>query len=299
MCNGKARRYTSLPAGPGAMLRRWKTCRLPATSGRGRARAPNRGVRARRRRARPRPSSTGASRPGCASTGSAPARRAGCRRPHATGDDDDDRETARRRAPGTRARGLVRVRRVPDGRARLGVAVTRGARSSAAVRRGSGDRRRFDRTPARPRPGPAECLDRLSERERTVLLLTFYEDKQAAEVAARARLNGGQRAHNPASRPEAPARLRDRAIDAMTASAAPLRSNSRRSSSTGWASSTTRRSAYRRALPRLRRVQREPARAGRAGRRDPHCPARCRARRATGGFVHDWPRRGFSCVSMR
>jgi RNA polymerase sigma-70 factor (ECF subfamily) len=27
------------------------------------------------------------------------------------------------------------------------------------------------------------CLDRLSERERTVLLMTFYEDKQAAEVA--------------------------------------------------------------------------------------------------------------------
>ncbi len=37
----------------------------------------------------------------------------------------------------------------------------------------------------------ARCLDRLAERERTVLLLTFYEDKPADEVAAALGLTAG------------------------------------------------------------------------------------------------------------
>lgn len=37
----------------------------------------------------------------------------------------------------------------------------------------------------------ARCLDGLSERERTVLVMTFYEDKQAAEVADALGLSAG------------------------------------------------------------------------------------------------------------
>jgi RNA polymerase sigma-70 factor, ECF subfamily len=37
----------------------------------------------------------------------------------------------------------------------------------------------------------AECLDQLLERERTVLLMTFYEDRQAAEVAEALGLTAG------------------------------------------------------------------------------------------------------------
>ena len=37
----------------------------------------------------------------------------------------------------------------------------------------------------------AACLDRLSERERSVVLMTFYEDKQADEVAGALRLTAG------------------------------------------------------------------------------------------------------------
>ncbi|HEV2007182.1 MAG TPA: sigma-70 family RNA polymerase sigma factor [Burkholderiales bacterium] len=37
----------------------------------------------------------------------------------------------------------------------------------------------------------AKCLDRLSERERTVLLMTFYEEKPAAEVAGLLGLTDG------------------------------------------------------------------------------------------------------------
>jgi len=37
----------------------------------------------------------------------------------------------------------------------------------------------------------ASCLDRLSERERSVVLMTFYEDKQADEVAALLALTAG------------------------------------------------------------------------------------------------------------
>jgi len=37
----------------------------------------------------------------------------------------------------------------------------------------------------------AQCLDRLSERERTVLLMTFYQEKPAAEVGAALKLSAG------------------------------------------------------------------------------------------------------------
>jgi RNA polymerase sigma-70 factor (ECF subfamily) len=37
----------------------------------------------------------------------------------------------------------------------------------------------------------SSCLDRLSERERSVVLMTFYEDKQADEVAALLALTAG------------------------------------------------------------------------------------------------------------
>ena len=37
----------------------------------------------------------------------------------------------------------------------------------------------------------ASCLDRLSERERSVVLITFHQDKQADEVAALLALTAG------------------------------------------------------------------------------------------------------------
>ena len=184
-----------------AMLARWKrTDASAADSPEAQAARRIADVGARRgarRRGRALPAA-GAARP--ALRPAPPARRPRRGRPDAARHGAHHRAAAQRRAARARARAVLRARRVPaygDGPAPRRAPARGTAASATPSALPIAD---LHIAPRLDHQRVADCLERLPERERSVLVMTFYDDQPSRSGGAAARAVGRQRSRDPPPR---------------------------------------------------------------------------------------------------